>query len=75
MQKAKLNSVLDQIGTQSPFHLAIHYRGFLLLAQPNNSWLIRPERSPMKLLPFRTHICSLEEAKNLLDIKLLANKI
>ena len=50
-----------------------HYQGFVLLKQPNRSWLIRPERSPMLLLPFRTPICSLAEAKQILRRKLLAN--
>ena len=49
---------------------AVRYRGFILLQQPNQSWLVRPERSPMQLLPFRTTICSLENAKSLVDWKL-----
>ncbi len=49
---------------------AVRYRGFILLQQPNQSWLVRPERSPMQLLPFRTTICSLEDAKSLVDWKL-----
>ena len=49
---------------------AVRYRGFILMQQPNQSWLVRPERSPMKLLPFRTTICSLEDAKSLVDWKL-----
>tara|TARA_Y100001968_G_C19343018_1_gene710546 strand:- start:484 stop:690 length:207 start_codon:yes stop_codon:yes gene_type:complete len=53
---------------------AIRYRGFLLLEQHNKSWLVRPERSPMLLLPFRTHICSLLEVKEILDRRLDENK-
>ncbi len=49
---------------------AVRYRGFILLQQPNQSWLVRPERSPMLLLPFRTAICSIEDAKSLVDWKL-----
>ena len=49
---------------------AVRYRGFILLLQPNQSWLVRPERSPMQLLPFRTTICALEDAKSLVDWKL-----
>ena len=52
---------------------AVRYRGFILLLQPNQSWLVRPERSPMHLLPFRTTICSLEDAKSLVDWKLKPN--
>ena len=48
----------------------IRYKGFLLLEQPNKSWLVRPERSPMKLLPFRTQICSLDEVKKILNMRI-----
>ena len=54
---------------------AVRYRGFLLLGQPNKSWLIRPERSPMQLLPFRTSACSLTEAKRILDMKLSQQRV
>ncbi len=55
---------------------AIRYRGFLVLPQRNNTWLVRPERSPMLLLPFRTNSCSIKEVKETIDLKLLktANK-
>ncbi|ABI45893.1 hypothetical protein [Synechococcus sp. CC9311] len=52
---------------------AVRYRGFILLQQPNQSWLVRPERSPMQLLPFRTSICSIDDAKSLVDWKLKAS--
>lgn len=48
----------------------VRYRGFLLLPQTNQSWLVRPERSPMRLLPFRTPSCSLADVKALLDSRL-----
>ena len=48
----------------------VRYRGYLLLPQTNQSWLVRPERSPMKLLPFRTRTCSLSDVKALLDWRL-----
>ena len=48
----------------------VRYRGYLLLPQINQSWLVRPERSPMKLLPFRTPTCSLADVKALLDWRL-----
>ncbi|QNI95784.1 hypothetical protein SynA15127_02728 [Synechococcus sp. A15-127] len=48
----------------------VRYRGFLLLPQTNQSWLVRPERSPMLLLPFRTASCSLADVKALLDWRL-----
>ena len=48
----------------------IRYQGFLLIEQNNRSWLIRPENSPLLLLPFRTDICSLVEAKQFLDARL-----
>ncbi len=52
------------------YNVAIRYRGFLLIRQPNETWLVRPERSPMLLLPFRTHNCSLAEVKKILEEKL-----
>ena len=48
----------------------VRYRGYLLLPQANQSWLVRPERSPMQLLPFRTPTCSLADVKALLDWRL-----
>ena len=58
------------MGSLGEPQFAVRYRGFILLQQPNLSWLVRPERSPMKLLPFRTAICSIEDAKSLVDWKL-----
>ena len=49
---------------------AVRYRGFVLLQQQNQSWLVRPERSPMLLLPFRTPACSLADVKALVDWRL-----
>ena len=48
----------------------VRYHGYLLLPQTNQSWLVRPERSPMQLLPFRTPTCSLADVKALLDWRL-----
>ncbi len=50
---------------------SIHYRGFILMEQYDKSWLVRPERSPMVLLPFRTQVCSVQAVKSILDMKLL----
>ena len=48
----------------------VRYRGFILLPQNNQTWLVRPERSPMRLLPVRTPTCSLADVKSLLDWRL-----
>ena len=31
----------------------VRYRGFVLIPHADFTWLVRPERSPMHLLPFR----------------------
>lgn len=49
---------------------AVRYRGFVLLPQPDLGWLVRPERSPMTVLPFRTPPISLCDVKALLDWRL-----
>ena len=51
--------------------ICLRYKGFILLQEENKTWLVRPERSPMKLLPFRTHRCSLSEVKAILNRRLL----
>ncbi len=58
------------MGFQYGQGIVARHQGFLLLQQPNQTWLVRPERSPMLLLPFRTHSCSLAEAKKILTQKL-----
>ncbi len=63
------------MGFHQDQNTVFRYRGFLLLKQPNRTWLVRPERSPMVLLPFRTGMCSLLEVKILLDRKLSEENI
>ena len=58
------------MGFQYNHNVVVRYQGFLLLQQPGQTWLVRPERSPMLLLPFRTHACTLAEAKKILTNKL-----
>ena len=58
------------MGFQKDHTVVVRYKGFLLFEQPGHSWLVRPERSPMLLLPFRTHACTLAEAKKILTSKL-----
>lgn len=50
--------------------LTIRYRGFVLLEQTDHSWMVRPERSPITVMPFRTPTCSLEDVKALVNWKL-----
>jgi hypothetical protein len=49
---------------------AVRYRGFVLIPQSNLTWLIRPERSPMLLLPFRVPASSLSDVRALIDWRL-----
>lgn len=60
------------MGSLQGHHVTVRYRKCLLIPVNNDVWLIRPERSPMKFLPFRTSRCSLNDAKLLID-QLLAD--
>jgi hypothetical protein len=48
----------------------VRYRGFVLIPQPDLGWLVRPERSPMAILPFRVPPNSLSDVKALVDWRL-----
>ena len=48
----------------------VRYRGFVLIPQTDCTWLVRPERSPMKLLPFRIPASSISDVKALVDWRL-----
>ena len=48
----------------------VRYRGFVLIAQEDLSWLVRPQRSPMHVLPFRAPTCSVADVKALIDWRL-----
>jgi hypothetical protein len=48
----------------------VRYRGFVLIPQADLTWLVRPERSPMPMLPFRTPASSLADVKALVDWRL-----
>lgn len=58
--------------TLDPATGIVRYRGFLLMPQNDRSWLVRPERSPMTVLPFRTTTLSLSAVKALVDGRLEA---
>lgn len=48
----------------------VRYRGFVLIPQRDFSWLVRPERSPMRMLPFRAPASSVADVKALVDWRL-----
>jgi hypothetical protein len=48
----------------------VRYKGFLLIPQANLTWLVRPVRSPMGILPFRAPASSLADVKALVDWRL-----
>jgi len=62
-----LRAALAAAGTS---RCAVRYRGFVLLPQADLGWLVRPERSPMTVLPFRTPPISLSDVKALVDWRL-----
>ncbi|MCS5706637.1 hypothetical protein NZK27_10585 [Synechococcus sp. FGCU-3] len=48
----------------------VRYRGFVLIPQADLTWLVRPERSPMRMLPFRAPASSVADVKALVDWRL-----
>jgi hypothetical protein len=48
----------------------VRYRGFVLIPQRDLSWLVRPERSTMAMLPFRAPASSVADVRALLDWRL-----
>ena len=48
----------------------VRYRGFVLIPQADFTWMVRPERSPIHLLPFRAPASSLADVKALVDWRL-----
>ncbi len=56
--------------SQADHYSVTRYRGFLLFPEYNNNWLVRPERSPMAILPFRTNACSVDDVKQMIDLRL-----
>jgi hypothetical protein len=53
-----------------PVRSVVRYRGFVLIPQEDLTWLIRPERSPMTILPFRAPASSVLDVKSLIDWRL-----
>lgn len=63
-------ALLAALAASGPSRSAVRYRGFVLLPQSDLGWLVRPERSPMTVLPFRTPAISLSDVKALVDWRL-----
>lgn len=63
-------ALLSALAAAGASRSAVRYRGFVLLPQPDLGWLVRPERSPMTVLPFRTPPISLCDVKALVDWRL-----
>ena len=63
-------SLLAALAAAGASRSTVRYRGFVLLPQPDLGWLVRPERSPMTVLPFRTPPISLCDVKALVDWRL-----
>jgi hypothetical protein len=50
-----------------PMRVVERYRGFVLIPQGDLTWLVRPERSPLRILPFRVPAGSVTDVKALID--------
>ena len=73
-QRHPEESLLAALAAAGPVQAAVRYRGFVLLPQKDLGWLVRPERSPMTVLPFRTPPISLSDVKALVDWRLDATE-
>jgi hypothetical protein len=60
----------NQAERGGPVRNVVRYRGFVLIPQEDLTWLIRPERSPMTILPFRAPASSVLDVKSLIDWRL-----
>ena len=74
MQAAPTAALMTPGGTASVERKAPvqaeRYRGFVLIPEDDLSWQVRPECSPMHVLPFRTPACSIADVKALVDWRL-----
>ena len=52
-------------------NVVVRYRGFVLIPMVPTGWLVRPERSPMVVFPFRFPAASLDQLKAEIDGRLL----
>jgi hypothetical protein len=59
-------SAISRINRSTP----VRYRGFVLIPQGDLTWVVRPERSPLELSPFRAPASSLQDVKALIDWRL-----
>ncbi|MBM5800623.1 MAG: hypothetical protein FJ077_07240 [Cyanobacteria bacterium K_DeepCast_35m_m2_023] len=50
--------------------IPVRYRGFVLIPQEDLTWVVRPECSPLTMLPFRPPASSLQDVKALVDWRL-----
>ncbi|MCP9886009.1 hypothetical protein KBY97_12890 [Synechococcus sp. ATX 2A4] len=71
LSDASLPTILPAAdGSGSGRRWVVRYRGFVLMPQTDLTWLVRPERSPMDVLPFRAPASSLADVKALVDWRL-----
>ena len=61
---------MAQASTQVKLSAPVRYRGFVLIPQQDLTWVVRPERSPLTMLPFRAPASSVADVKALIDWKL-----
>ena len=65
------NAAMGSAPTQIKVNTAaVRYRGFVLIPQADLTWVVRPERSPIEVMPFRAPASSLADVKALVDWKL-----
>ena len=63
-------AAMASAGSESNRTTPVRYRGFVLIPQADLTWVVRPERSPLELTPFRAPASSVQDVKALVDWRL-----
>ena len=70
MRPTEQTAAMASATTGANSNTPVRYRGFVLIPQADLTWVVRPERSPLELTPFRAPASSVQDVKALVDWRL-----